>query len=228
MLVFGADFVLIGSGAGPAPTSFEVLLRVAATLRLRPPVLLRSSGCAMASVTSPTPMSSWRASLTRLFEGHRGQLERMVRRRVRDGEAAADIVQDVFARVFKAGSAGSDDDDRRILYAAARNAAIDHNLAAGRRARALARLTPEQLATESAAQDDALAAQETLKALERALERLNPRTRDIFVARRLRGETNVEIAKRLGITVRAVEKQLARGLEQCREALAAHLGDDFS
>jgi len=182
----------------------------------------------MASVTSPTPMSSWRSSLTRLFEGHRGQLERMVRRRVRDGEAAADIVQDVFARVFKAGSAGSDDDDRRILYAAARNAAIDHNLAAGRRSRALAQLTPEQLATEPAAQDDAFAARETLKALAQALARLPPRTREIFVARRLRGETNAEIAARLGVTVRAVEKQLARGLEQCREALADHLGDDFS
>ncbi|GLK75520.1 DNA-directed RNA polymerase sigma-70 factor [Methylopila jiangsuensis] len=170
-------------------------------------------------------MTSWRTSLGLLFVDHRAPLERLVGRRVRDRETAAEIVQDVFARVWRAGSAGSSDDDRRILYAAARNAAVDHNLAQSRRSRALARLTPEQLMQDDAAPDQTLASRAAIVALEEALADLPERTRAIFVARRLRGESNAVIAARLGISVRAVEKHLVRGLAHCRERLSGHLDD---
>ncbi len=48
-------------------------------------------------------MSSWRNTIASLFMANHRQLELMVRRRVGNSDAAADIVQDVFTRTLAAG-----------------------------------------------------------------------------------------------------------------------------
>ncbi len=168
-------------------------------------------------------MTLWRSTIARLFSLHRGHLEALVRRRVRDHEAASEIVQDVFARVIAAGTNGSDEDDKRVLYAAARNAAIDHNLAIARRHHALSEVLPEQLVAGQASEQTALEAREAVAALERALAQLPARTREVFVRRRVYGDSNAEIGRRLGISVSAVEKHLLRAMRHCRDVVAEHL-----
>ncbi|MFT2658027.1 RNA polymerase sigma factor, partial [Escherichia coli] len=58
-----------------------------------------------------------------------------------------------------------------------------------------------------------------MRRLERALDRLKPLTRNVFLARRLDGYSYVEIAERTGLSVRAVEKQMSRAIQQ----LAKHM-----
>lgn len=168
-------------------------------------------------------MTSWLAVVAELFAAHRGRLEVLVTRRVRDREAAEDIVQDIFARLLQAGSTGSLEADTRILYAAARHAAIDHSMMVVRRQGLLARRVPEQAVQPPPSAAAALEAKDALAALDRALAELSPRAREIFVLHRVNGMPNGEIAARLGITVSAVEKQLARAFRHCQKRLADHL-----
>lgn len=168
-------------------------------------------------------MTPWLLAVAELFADHKGRLEALVTRRVRDRDAAEDIVQDIFARILKAGSAGSLEADTRILYAAARHAAIDHSMTMVRRQALWARRVPEQATQSPPSAAAALEAKDALAALDRALAELSPRAREIFILHRVNGMPNGEIAARLGITVSAVEKQLARAFRHCQKRLADHL-----
>ena len=59
-------------------------------------------------------------------------------------------------------------------------------------------------------QDEVLIAQERLDQVRAALSRLKPRTRDVFLMHRVEGMTYREIAGRLGLSVSAVEKHIAK------------------
>jgi DNA-directed RNA polymerase specialized sigma24 family protein len=120
-------------------------------------------------------MTGWTHSIAALFAEHRTRLEALVRRRIRDRDAASDIVQDVFTRVFVAGTRGSAEDDRRVLYTAARNAVIDHNRILSGRQSVLAALMPEQVVASPVSEDRALESREAIAALDRALMTLPPR-----------------------------------------------------
>ncbi|ACK52222.1 RNA polymerase, sigma-24 subunit, ECF subfamily [Methylocella silvestris BL2] len=169
-------------------------------------------------------MSTWPDAIGRLFARHRAKLEAIVVRRIRDRDAAADIVQDVFANVLASGTKGSQDADTRVLFAAARNAAIDRGLMTARRTRLLSSVLPEQIMPAPPSADAELESRQAIAALDRALEELTPRARQIFLMHRVYGASNMEIARRLGISVSAVEKQLARALRHCQNRLQDYLG----
>ena len=59
-----------------------------------------------------------------------------------------------------------------------------------------------------------LESRDMLHRLEGAISRLKPRTREIFLAHRLRGLTYAEIATATGLSVKGVEKQMSRAIAQ--------------
>ncbi|MCP1711318.1 RNA polymerase sigma factor (sigma-70 family) [Kerstersia gyiorum] len=56
---------------------------------------------------------------------------------------------------------------------------------------------------------------ESLLAVWKALDGLSLRTRQIFLMAQIDGLSHKEIAAQLGVTANAVQKAVARGLEQC-------------
>ena len=73
------------------------------------------------------------------------------------------------------------------------------------------------IADHSPLQDEVLIARERFDRLRGGVERLSPRTRQIFLMYRLDGRKYREIAQELGISQSAVEKHIARAM--------AHLAD---
>lgn len=57
---------------------------------------------------------------------------------------------------------------------------------------------------------EVLAAQQRLQRLKEGLEALSPRTREIMLLHRIEGLSHAQIATRLGVTVSAVEKHIAK------------------
>lgn len=168
-------------------------------------------------------MKFWQQTLAKLFEDHRRQLLLMVIRRVRDREIAAELVQDVYARLMQAGDSGAGDANTKVLYASVRNAVIDHHRSNAGRSRVMNGILPEQLwLCETTSPQDHAEARQTLSALDRALLELTPKAREMFILHRVEGISNAKLAKKYGISVSAVEKQLARTMRYCQERLAAY------
>lgn len=67
-----------------------------------------------------------------------------------------------------------------------------------------------EICDESPLQDEALVARERLRRVQDALAMLPPRTREVFLMRRIENMKYREIGARLGITVSAVEKHVAK------------------
>lgn len=168
-------------------------------------------------------MNSWHRRLAILFQQHSRQLTAMATRRVRDKEIAGEIVQDVYTRLLQSGGADNHDDDAKILYVSVRNAVIDHRRRNAHRQRAIEQVLPSQIGLpESSSPEDHVEARQALSALDQALLALRPQAREIFILHRVKGVPNAQIAKRYGISVSAVEKQLARAMRHCQRSLAAH------
>jgi len=143
---------------------------------------------------------------------------------VRSQDAAEELVQDVFAWIWEAraewrvdGALGT------YLYRAARNRALNH-ARHGRivdRAAALAAAAGRVLGTagRSPRADDALDANDIAARHRAVLAALPPRCREAHVLNRQHGLAYPEIAKVLGISVKAVEALLGRALRVLRAEL---------
>lgn len=162
-----------------------------------------------------------------LFQTHYDVLCRYVYRYVRSRAIAEELVSDVFLRVWiqrqrweVRGCV------RAYLYGAARNLAIDH----------LRRARVEQRSVEARGNDprtgaswyeveadDRLAAEELAAAMQRVVDALPPRPRQVFLLRWQRHLTNAQISTALGIAVKTVEMHMTRALEALRAALPAEL-----
>jgi RNA polymerase sigma-70 factor (ECF subfamily) len=171
-------------------------------------------------------MSNWREKIGSLFLAHHRQLEGLVRKSVGNSDIAADLVQDVFARTIAAGPRATEEDDRRVLRASARNAAIEHHRTERRRREIIALVLPEQMVKPVPSPEAGLEAKQALSALDEALCQLSPKCRDIFIMRRVEGLSNEEIARQHGISVNSVEKHIARALRHCQTCLACHFNEN--
>ena len=65
---------------------------------------------------------------------------------------------------------------------------------------------------------------DTLRRLERAMLRLKPKTREIFLAKRLDGMSYAEIAARSGLSVKGVEKHMSKAIAMIDRAMERDRG----
>jgi RNA polymerase sigma-70 factor (ECF subfamily) len=63
---------------------------------------------------------------------------------------------------------------------------------------------------------------DTLRRLEAAMLRLKPKTREIFLAKRLDGMSYAEIAERTGLSVKGVEKHMSKAIAMLDRAMERH------
>ncbi len=135
-------------------------------------------------------------------------------------DAAQDIVQHLFARIV----ARADRDDAQIaspsayLRQGARNLVTDQAKAAARRSQHF-HVPIDDVAVAGPDPVSALEARDKLARLQEAVSRLKPLTREIFLARRVDGYSYAEIAEQTGLSVKGVEKQMAKAIRLLRRHL---------
>ncbi len=123
-----------------------------------------------------------------------------------------DLRQEIYARVFEAAREHIPDNPKRFLLTSARNLLID----LVRREQVVPMETFADfdalgIASEAPQPDRQLIEREDIERLEAALAQLPPRTREAIGLAYFEGLTRAQIAKRMGVTQRAVSQFVARG-----------------
>jgi len=156
----------------------------------------------------------------RAFATHYVGLCEYVLRLIGSAEAAEDLVQELFLRLWDTrGPRDASRLTRPYLYVAARNRALKYL----RHARVVdawsehARGTPR---CSSVTPEDQCIAADLRDAVARAVGELPPRCRDVFVLRRRDHLGYQEIARRLGVSLGTVKSQMWRAAELLRGKLA--------
>lgn len=151
-----------------------------------------------------------------LYRAEADGLERYAARRDRSRQDARDLVHDFFCRLLRLGGHGGTRPPEPRAYArlAVRN--LVFNRARDERVRTSHTPLLNIEAVDPADPHSQLENRETLRLIEEAIACLPPRTREIFLARRLDGMSYAEIAERTGLKVRGVEKHMRNAI--------AHIG----
>ncbi len=163
--------------------------------------------CSLNTAATPDP-------LTTLYRDHHGWLNGWLRRKLGNSFDAADLAQDTFLRIIAARNAPAIEEPRKYLATIAKGLVVDR----------FRRLSIEEAWLETlAARPEAFAVSpetralilETLFAIDRMLDALGPRAREIFLLAQFEGLSYAAIGERLGISVTTVKKHLARALAHC-------------
>jgi RNA polymerase sigma-70 factor (ECF subfamily) len=134
-----------------------------------------------------------------------------------------DIVQESFVRVLRAREAGRVDSARALLFATARNLAVD----LVRRQQVVA-FEPMTENTDSFVVSggpnvaESVSQNEVVDLLRQAVATLPERCRQVVTLRMAYGLSQREIAARLGISEHTVERQMGKGIRRCSEFFARH------
>jgi RNA polymerase sigma-70 factor (ECF subfamily) len=153
--------------------------------------------------------------------GFRPALRGYFARRTASIAEAEDLTQEVIARILKRAQAGPIDNvDGYIFQAAANLLREQGRQAAARRAAPAINLGADMLGDgEAQTPERILLGRDACQQLVEALYELPERTRTVFVLNRFEEMRALEIARRLGVSVSAVEKHMMRALAHLRARL---------
>jgi len=157
--------------------------------------------------------------LTRYFLEIRDELLRFVMRRT-GRSAAEDIVQDVWVNLRERGDPESWREPRAVLFRTAANLGTD-TYRRDRRTQKLFSAEEDVSATASSDPDPAAQAEAAnqLERLVAALDQLPAQCREALLLNRLEGLTHAQIAARLGISTKTVQRHIERALRACLQML---------
>ncbi len=152
-----------------------------------------------------------------LFRRHYNPLCRKIIRITEDEEAAEDVVQQLFIKIWESRSMMEVPDSvAAYLTVSARNRALNHLKSAQRK-----RINEERLQNIRSEEDNSsqhqLEAKELNKLIQEAIQSLPEKRREIFVLSRFEGMSYREIAEQLGISIKTVEAQMGKALQTLRE-----------
>jgi RNA polymerase sigma-70 factor (ECF subfamily) len=165
------------------------------------------------NTTMPTVSESPTEIFTKLFAESRQALHRYIRRVVGSSETAKEIVQEAFLRTYRQRDTVTT--LRAFLFSTARNLAANeyrHRRITERGTMgdfADSRVNPERESLETELLRD-----ERNRLIQEAIDRLPPQCRAAFTLRVFHGCSYKEVAERLGISAKTVEKHIARGLHE--------------
>jgi RNA polymerase sigma factor (sigma-70 family) len=160
------------------------------------------------------------ALVAALVVSHGGQLRRFLSSRVRNIADVPDLLQEVYLRMLRISDHDAIRSPEAYLFTVAQHVAHQHAI---RQSNVPPPVELQQMLAELAEApadpSSEFSAEQSLKELERALERLSARERATFLYHRRDGLTLQDIADRLGVSRQMVKKYLAKALIELRGQL---------
>jgi RNA polymerase sigma factor (sigma-70 family) len=152
----------------------------------------------------------------RLYRSSRDDVYAYVASMLRDATAAEEVTAAAFERAYRKRNRFDPErgEPRAWLFGIARNAALDELRRRGRQAE----LTAEPADFESLGPSEGAEHSERRLAVSAALERLQPRERELIALKFFAGLENREIARVLGISESNTGTKLHRAMTKLREA----------
>lgn len=175
-------------------------------------------------MTPPEAASPQPGPVVQAYLTIRPNLVRFFAAKLRSVEAAEDLVQEIYIRALKASDAEVQDASA-WLFRVGSNLLVDMQRGAARRLsrdNLWARETQpldEPAAMAAPSQEDVLAGRQRLARVLSLVEAMPPRMAEAFRLHRLQGLPQSEVARRMGISTKAVEKHLAAVLHRLTEAM---------
>jgi RNA polymerase sigma-70 factor, ECF subfamily len=149
------------------------------------------------------------------LQAHRDKLYRFVLNRVRDEEAAEDIVQEVLVKAYtRQGTLREPSKLRPWLYQITRNAIIDYY-----RLQKPSEVVPDELIHEDTGEEEDRAQRELARCLVPLLDELPDPYRQALRLAEFEGATQREVASRLGLSLSGAKSRVQRARKMLRGVL---------
>lgn len=162
---------------------------------------------------------------------HEAALMRFLQRHWSPREECADLRQELYVRVYEAAGKSLPSQPKAFLFASARHLLADRV----RRAKVVSiepmgELPSSHVMIDEVSPERWAGGRQALRQLASAFDRLPDRCREVVWLRRVDGLAQKEVAQRLGVTEKTVEKHIAKGMRLLADALyggpdAAHTQD---
>lgn len=156
--------------------------------------------------------------LTRCFLEARKDLLRYLERRT-SRVAPEDVLQETWLKLHERGDPSSWREPRAFLFTTAANLATDAERRETRADKLFCReMTGDDTPCPHSDPQASAEAAEDIARLTAALDELTPLCREAFLLNRIEALTHVEIATRLGISTKSVQRYVERALRHCLQA----------
>ena len=154
---------------------------------------------------------------------HEAALVRYLTRKWPHRDDVHDLRQEIYIRVYEAAGRSRPTSPKSFLFTTARHLMTDRI----RRARIISIDTLGDLDALNVMVDELTPerrthARQELRLLARAFDQLPPKCREVIWMRRVDQSSQKEVAAQLGITEKAVEKHVMKGMQQLADALFGH------
>ncbi|MFM7848693.1 MAG: RNA polymerase sigma factor [Rubrivivax sp.] len=147
-------------------------------------------------------------------------LERFVRRLLGNADEAAEVSQEAFMRVYAAELGGRTPVSEALLYTVAKNLALSElRKRTSRATDAVGDMSDSDVEAVGTDPEQLLSQRQMILAVEAAMARMPPKCLEVFRLRKLSDLSHAQIAERLSISTKTVERHITHALQLCHEAL---------
>ncbi len=161
-----------------------------------------------------------RDDVRQFYFEHGEELQRYLTRRLNCAHTAADLTQETFVRLMNGRRTETLENPRAYLYRIASNLVADHFRGMKLAPRPAAPAIRESVPDDAPGPESTLLARDEVRRLEKAIDDLPPRQRQILLLHKFDGLSYGAVAERLGISKNTVMVHMMRALARCRERLA--------
>lgn len=161
---------------------------------------------------------------------HEAALMHYLRRCWPHRDELADLRQEIYVRVYESAGKALPDQPKAFMFATARHLVADRL----RRSRVVSIETMGDIESLNVLMVDGISPEQwcggrqLLRRLSDALDRLPGRCREVVWLRRVEELSQKQVAARLGISEKTVEKHLAKGMRLMADGLHGGTGDEFA